>query len=229
MRSNTARQELVLTLTFHHVGTPTRPLVPGEQAVSIETNAFTEILDAVANRPNVVLTFDDGNVSDVEIALPALVQRGLKASFFVCAGRLGTDGFLSAEDLRTLVDHDMSVGNHGMWHRAWRGLDASQLDEELVHARQTIEAAGATQVREASCPFGAYDAKVLATLRRCGYERAYTSDGGSGRRGEWLQPRYSVRRGDDAEHVHRLLERERSLSRYRSAARAAKRALKRWR
>lgn len=229
MTSNVTLGERVLTLTFHNIGTPPRSLEPGEQAVSVDPDAFGEILDEVADRADVVLTFDDGNVSDVEIALPALIQRGLKASFFICAGRLDTFGFLSARDVGILTDHGMLVGNHGMWHRPWRGLDSTQLEEELIHARHTIEVVCKTRVREASCPFGSYDRKVLATLRRCGYDRTYTSDGGSGRRGEWLLPRYSVRRGDDAGTVRRLLERERSLRRRRLAARAAKRALKRWR
>jgi len=35
----------------------------------------------------VQLSFDDGNRSDVGIALPALLERELSATFFVVAGR----------------------------------------------------------------------------------------------------------------------------------------------
>ena len=48
------------------------------------------------------LSFDDGNSSDVEIALPALRERGLPRRFFVVAGRLDRPGSLSRDDVREL-------------------------------------------------------------------------------------------------------------------------------
>ena len=60
----------------------------------ITRQAFTTLLDnIVAAQAKVdvpiTITFDDGNASDAVIALPELVRRGLKAAFFVCAGRIG--------------------------------------------------------------------------------------------------------------------------------------------
>jgi peptidoglycan/xylan/chitin deacetylase (PgdA/CDA1 family) len=55
---------------------------------------FAGILDAIpeatkATGLEIELTFDDGNASDSTIAAPALAKRGLSASFFACAGRIG--------------------------------------------------------------------------------------------------------------------------------------------
>jgi peptidoglycan/xylan/chitin deacetylase (PgdA/CDA1 family) len=143
----------------------------------------------VADRPDVVITFDDGNRSDLEIGVPALRARGLSATFFVVAGRLGTPGFLSGEDVRTLLAEGMAVGCHGMRHRPWRGLDDAALEEELVTAKAQIESAAGGPVTLAACPFGAYDRRSLRALRRAGYERVYTSDRGPARPEEWLQAR----------------------------------------
>jgi hypothetical protein len=63
---------------------------------------------------------------------------------------------------------------------------------------------------------------VLATLRRSGYRRVYTSDRGTTRPDEWLQPRNSVGPHDD----ERLLER---IDTGDGLARRAKLAVKRWR
>ena len=57
------------------------------------------------------------------IALPALRERGLTATFFVVAGRLGEPGFLDERGVRALADAGMAIGCHGMRHRPWRGLD----------------------------------------------------------------------------------------------------------
>ena len=42
-------------------------------------------------------------------------------------------------------------------------------------------------VTEAACPFGSYDRCVLRSLRRHGYQRAYTSDPGTTRLHDWIQ------------------------------------------
>ena len=61
-----------VTLTVHGIGTPVRPLDPGEDEVWVTVQQFEDVLDAVAGRTDVRITFDDANASDVEIALPQL-------------------------------------------------------------------------------------------------------------------------------------------------------------
>jgi peptidoglycan/xylan/chitin deacetylase (PgdA/CDA1 family) len=72
----------VTNLTVHGIGETTRALEQGEDATWITVEQFERVADAVAGRSDVRITFDDGNASDVEIALPRLVERGLKAEFF---------------------------------------------------------------------------------------------------------------------------------------------------
>src|SRR2546423_12978074 len=73
----------VVILNFHGVGSPVQELVPGEEDVWLSRGALNAVLDDVAARPDVRITFDDGNLSDLTIALPALLARGLTASFFL--------------------------------------------------------------------------------------------------------------------------------------------------
>jgi hypothetical protein len=51
------------------------------------------ILDDVVERPSVQISFDDANDSDVLIDMPALLDRGLNARFFIVAGRLDMRSF----------------------------------------------------------------------------------------------------------------------------------------
>ena len=69
------------------------------------------------------ITFDDGNASDTEVALPLLRDRDLTASFFVCAGRIGEDGYLDAAAIRELAAAGMGIGSHGWSHVDWRATD----------------------------------------------------------------------------------------------------------
>jgi peptidoglycan/xylan/chitin deacetylase (PgdA/CDA1 family) len=217
-------QQRFINLTFHGIGVPRRSLQEGEDKVWVSAERFTSVLDAVAGRADVRITFDDGNRSDLKLALPALRERGMSAAFFVIADRLGEPEFLAPADLRTLADAGMTIGCHGMRHRHWRTLDGAALNEELVDARQVLEAAVGRPVTTAACPFGSYDRTSLRALERAGYDRVYTSDRGHARTGDWLQARTTV-----TEHgaLEPILSPESSP--YAALRRRVKLSAKRWR
>lgn len=193
----------VVNVCFHGIGAPQRRLEPGEDAYWIGRDVFLGVLDRVVGRDDVRLSFDDGNSSDVEIALPALLERGLHASFFVVAGRLDRPGSLGRDDVRLLHGSGMTIGNHGMTHRPWRGLDPARRREELVTARRVLQDVTGSRVHDAALPLGRYDRAVLHELKPLGYRTVQTSDRRWAHSDRWLQPRYSVRSGDTVESVER--------------------------
>jgi peptidoglycan/xylan/chitin deacetylase (PgdA/CDA1 family) len=185
-------QQQFINLTFHGIGVPERSLYDGEETAWVSEGRFASVLDAVIGRDDVRITFDDGNISDVRVALPALRERGLTATFFVVADRLEVPGFLGREDLMTLKDAGMAIGSHGMHHQHWRTLHGEALHEELIDARKMLETAVGGPVDEAACPFGSYGRSSLRALGRAGYKRVYTSDRGPARDNQWLQPRTTI-------------------------------------
>lgn len=195
-----AAQE-IRNVSFHGVGDPGPEREPGEHRYWVAVDLFFRVLDECAERGDVRISFDDGNASDVAIALPALVERGLVADFFPIAGRLGTRGNLDADGVRALVEAGMPVGTHGLAHRAWTSTTAEELTEELETARARIAEATGRPVDRAACPFGAYDRRVLRRLRDLGYRRVFTSDRRPAREEEWCQARYSVRARDTMESL----------------------------
>jgi peptidoglycan/xylan/chitin deacetylase (PgdA/CDA1 family) len=214
-------------ICFHGVGDPRRRLEPGERDYWVSRDAFLRLLDELADRSTVRISFDDGNASDVDIALDALVERGLSAAFFVLAGRLGTPGSVDADGVRELRARGMTIGTHGMDHRPWTDLAPADRDRELVEARAVLADVARAPVTEAALPLGLYDRKLLSDLARLGYTSVYTSDRRLARSGAWLQPRFSIRHDDTVETV-----RETALatpSRARTLALAARGFLKRLR
>ncbi|PKH37438.1 Polysaccharide deacetylase [Nocardioides alpinus] len=185
-----------VNVCFHGVGTPARELEPGEAPYWIDVPTFLGVLDLVVNDPRVQLSFDDGNASDVLIGLPALLERGLDATFFVLAGRLDQPGSLSTQDVRDLAAAGMRIGTHGMDHVPWRRLEPHQRQRELVDARRRIEDIVGARVDEAALPLGRYDRTLLAHLRRLGYAAVHSSDRCRARSDAWLRPRYSIRSDD---------------------------------
>lgn len=217
----------MLNICFHGVGVPRRAMEPGESRYWVGVDQFRSILDTVADDPRVRISFDDGNDSDVTHGLPELIERNLKATFFVLAGRLGTPGSLAAADVQALVAAGMTIGTHGMDHRPWRGLTLEVRRRELVDARQVIRDVSGQSVDEAALPLGRYDRSLLRELRRLGYSCVHTSDRRWARPGQWLQPRFSAREDDSPATIRRDV-----LSRAGWGARLERAAVctaKRWR
>jgi len=183
----------VVNLTVHGIGKPRRPLDPGEDESWVTVEQFEQVLDAVVGIENVRITFDDGNESDVEIALPRLLERRLTAEFFVLAGRLGERGRVDKAGVRELVDAGMTIGSHGWSHCDWRRLDDRHAKQELTEAPKILSELTHKPVKRAAVPFGAYDRRLLERLRKAGMTRVYTDDGGTAREFSWLQPRNSLR------------------------------------
>jgi peptidoglycan/xylan/chitin deacetylase (PgdA/CDA1 family) len=216
-----------INLTFHGIGEPSRALEPGEEDVWVRRETFLSILDAAARRGDVRITIDDGNASDVEQALPALRERGLHATFFVVAGRIGFPGYLDADGIRELAGAGMTIGCHGMEHVPWRTLDDRRLRDEHVEARRRLEEIVARPVDEAACPFGSYDRRVLRSLRGSAYRQVYTSDRGLARALDWVQARNTVGPTDGGDLLDRIDFRARQ--RGHLLRRRAKLVVKRWR
>ena len=195
----------VLVLCYHGVGR--RRLPPCDVHVDSLRAHLEHLLadgyrgvtfsDAVAadSGPRVAVTFDDGNRSVVDNAMPLLAELGLVATVFVPTERVATPGHLTWDDLGELASHGWEVGSHGATHRRLTQLAEDELDEELATSRAAISG------RLGRCdaiayPYGAVDGRVRVAAARAGYTAGCTVAGGtSGPPLAW--PRVTVARDDD--------------------------------
>lgn len=186
-----------LILNFHGLGKPPASLDSAEVAFWLNKDAFEEVLDrlgeqTLAYNMQFKLTFDDGNLSDALIALPALAKRGMKATFFVCAGRIGKTGYLDSLAIQDLFQGGMELGSHGMHHVDWRHTSKCELQTEIWCAKRVLENVTGRSINEAAIPFGSYNRRVLSELRLAGFSAAYSSDGGVADTNVWLRPRNTL-------------------------------------
>lgn len=217
--STTRGPDLPFTLCFHGVGVPTHEREPGEAGYWVGRDQLLEILDWVAQSPQVALSFDDGNRSDVDVVLPALVERGVLATFFPVVDRIGDAWSTSVSGLEELLAAGMDVGTHGLTHRPWAGLRGEEAREEILAPRHALEDLLGRRVDRAAAPLGRYDRHTLALLRSGGCAEVNVSDQRPARPGAWLQPRFSVRADDTAASLQaRLLASTAPARRVRNAA-----------
>lgn len=198
-----------LVVNFHGIGEPWAGVPADEVDYWCPRDEFLPLLDELvrvrdAAGVQLQVTFDDGNLSDVTDALPALGERGLSATFFICAGRLGLPNYLDEHHLRHLRDAGMAIGSHGWDHADLRRTDDSALARETDGARTRLVEASVGPVEDFALPFGSYDRRVLHALR--GHREVYTSDRGRAPLKSWVTARESYVRGWEPGDVTRMAE-----------------------
>ena len=122
------------------------------------------------------ITFDDGHVSNYDIALPALAARNLSATFFLTVGWMATrPGYMGWNQVRALHAAGQHIGAHGWSHTLLTHCDDAALHTELVAARLTLEDKLGTAITTLSLPGGRFDPRVLAACQAAGYQHVFTS------------------------------------------------------
>jgi peptidoglycan/xylan/chitin deacetylase (PgdA/CDA1 family) len=137
--------------------------------------SLDELICGAVPKAQVVLTFDDGERSVAEQALPILAAHGRTATLYVTSGWVGEPGFVDASMLRELLAAGWSVGAHGHSHRFLTELSDGELDQELGGARARLEDLVGRPVVHLSLPGGRGDRRVLAAARAAGYESVANS------------------------------------------------------
>ena len=168
-----------LHLLYHEV-----TLCRSEYSYSIEREQFERHIDLFVQMRKSEgfdlwpeLTFDDGHISNFELALPVLQSRGLVARFFITAGWTGKrPGYMGWPELRSLHASGQLIGAHGWSHTLLTHCSKEELDRELSGARLLLEDKLGASITTMSLPGGRYNPRVLAACREAGYSRIYTSE-----------------------------------------------------
>jgi peptidoglycan/xylan/chitin deacetylase (PgdA/CDA1 family) len=125
--------------------------------------------------PGVVITFDDGCETDLTVAAPLLLSRGFNATFYLVAGFVGHQGYLSAAQATELAELGFEIGCHSMTHAYLAGLTEKELKIEVVEAKDRLEQILGRRVDHFSCPGGRWSSRVRGVARQAGYQTVATS------------------------------------------------------
>jgi peptidoglycan/xylan/chitin deacetylase (PgdA/CDA1 family) len=122
------------------------------------------------------VTFDDGHVSNIDLAAPILQARGMTAHFFITVGWTGNRaGYMGWDQLRSLHTAGHTIGAHGWTHTLLTHCSDAELHTELGAARQELQDKLGAPVTTMSLPGGRSNAHVLAACAAAGYTHVFTS------------------------------------------------------
>ncbi len=122
-----------------------------------------------------VLTFDDGRISNYEIAFPLLVDTGLKAEFFVNTSTVGTKGYLSWQQMHEMTRAGMSFQSHGHAHVDLARLPLTAMWMQLTLSKVLLEDKLGRGVEFLAVPYGHVSPRVAHAALESGYRAVCTS------------------------------------------------------
>lgn len=141
----------------------------GFQAVTLK-DALEKNIDKA-----VVITFDDGDVSNYMIAFKELVARGMLAEFYITTDWINTAGFMSAEQLLEMHNSGMSIQSHGKTHAYLSDISNDELYIELTESKQQLESITNAPVHTIALPGGRGINQVSPIYKNLGYQYLATS------------------------------------------------------
>lgn len=116
-----------------------------------------------------VLTFDDGHVSNYTLALPLLLKYDFVAEFFITTGRMGEENYLSKAQIKELSVAGMGIGSHGVTHDYLDGLSEDAIRDELGSSKKQLENILGKSISSFSAPGG----RMNKAVKRIGHVLGY--------------------------------------------------------
>jgi polysaccharide deacetylase family protein (PEP-CTERM system associated) len=206
-------------LTYHAIS-----LDRSSNAYTVSCGEFEEHLKLVTRlsklddgaSKRILITFDDGHLSNFEYALPLLKKYSVRAMFFVVGGFIDArPDFMTWAQLREISAQGHEVGSHSWSHPLLTHCSNEALQEEISRSRQTIEQRLGTPVEALGVPGGRWDYRVLRAAADAGYRRVYVSDpwlATSEREGVKLIGRLTIRNSMQEAHLRALITGEGAYS-----------------
>jgi peptidoglycan/xylan/chitin deacetylase (PgdA/CDA1 family) len=137
----------------------------------IEDEVTTELRLGQDSGRSVVLTVDDGSADHAEVGR-ALAERHLPGIFFVPAGLLGSEGFLTEDQMRELHAQGHMIGSHGFHNVRFEDLAPAELRQEVRGSKQRLQEVLGATVTYLAPPGGSEHPLLAQELEESGYSAA---------------------------------------------------------
>lgn len=149
------------------------------KSFGFNTITFNELSGSENLPPDpLIITFDDGERNNIEVAIPILQEFGFRAVFFVSTDSINSEGYLTEEDIALMSQADMEIGSHGKTHQFLSDLDIPELNRELRESKSFIEDITDIEVSILSLPGGRGNDIILETASSAGYKYVANSKPG---------------------------------------------------
>ncbi len=142
----------------------------GYRVVSLDELRGMDLPANQLNTKTVCLVFDDGWLSNYEIAYPSCLRFGFKATFFVTIENIGRQEMMGWPQIQELAKNKMTIGSHSITHRIPIRLSDKELEYELSESKRILEEKINKKVEFFSTPTGFNDKRIEKIAKQSGYK-----------------------------------------------------------
>lgn len=152
-------------------------------------------------------TFDDGFISDFEIAFPILMNKKVKGTFFITAKNVALPGYTSVAHLREMNEAGMEIGSHGLTHHYLVSIPRNEAIREICESKEKLEQEIGLEVTSFAPVGGHYKKWMEEVAYNSGYRVFATMiPGRTNGGGDFiLLRRNHIQSHHDAEYLYRLI------------------------
>lgn len=129
---------------------------------------------AMPEKP-VIISFDDGYLTNYSYAFPVIQKYGVKTTIFVVAGTVGqtvgVNPHFTWEQAQIMQQSGLvSIQSHTLNHYDLTTLDKFRLERELRLSKYLVEKNLGTDCDILAFPFGSYSRQVIDSAKNAGYK-----------------------------------------------------------
>src|SRR3954449_4478228 len=126
-----------------------------------------------------VVSFDDGDRDAYTNAAPILESLGMRGSFFVIAGRDGTQGAITNAQIADVAARGHAIGNHTFDHANLNKLDAAGLTQEIEGGQIALQQILGYRPHTFAYPYGRFTDAVVQAVGSSSFDLAFTVKAGA--------------------------------------------------
>jgi len=129
---------------------------------------------ALPSKP-IMLTFDDTDLDQFEIARPEMKKYGFKGVFFIMTVSIGkVKHYMSSAQIKQLSDEGNVIASHTWNHSNFKKLStAKDWETQLDKPTKKLEEITGKPVKYFAFPFGVWSAQNLPQLHKRGFKLAF--------------------------------------------------------
>ena len=119
------------------------------------------------SKPCLVVTFDDGNVTDYTNLYPIMRDRGVKGTLYITTGFVGsTETWMTWAQVKELHDAGWDIQDHSRSHVDFKTMTDAELVTQMQDVNNSFVANGLPIPKHISYPFGSFDDRVINVIKK---------------------------------------------------------------
>jgi peptidoglycan/xylan/chitin deacetylase (PgdA/CDA1 family) len=121
----------------------------------------------------VMLTYDDTDLEQYTVALPAMNKHNFKGVFFVMTVSLGRPRYMSKEQVKDLSDKGHTIGSHTWDHHNVKKYQGQDWVTQIEKPTKTLESITGKSIKYFAYPFGLWNKEAIPELKKRGMVSAF--------------------------------------------------------